>query len=381
MNHIRTCAASFLLAVTLACSGQQSEISGVTVNRTPFGKTPDGKPVEIFHIRNVHGIEVGVMTYGGTVVSLQTPDRDGNIDDIVLGYDNLEGYLRNSPYLGAITGRYANRIAAGRFEIDGVPFQLAVNNPPNHLHGGVKGFDKVVWQGEPRLDEQSGGVRFTYISPDGDQGYPGELTTHVTYLLNNDNELSIEYEATTTKPTLVNLTHHSYFNLAGAGNCGILDHELQIEAGQYTPIDATSIPTGELAPVEGTPFDFRTPTKIGARIEQDHEQLRHGRGYDHNYVLNKQDTDLTFAARVTEKKTGRVLEVWTTEPGLQFYSGNFLDGSITGKSGHVYTQRCGFCLEPQHYPDSPNRPQFPSTVLRPGEQYRSRTVLAFKTVR
>jgi aldose 1-epimerase len=369
-----------LLLVLLGCGRPAAQpVKGATVNRTAFGRTPDGTAVDIFTLTNANGIEARIMSYGGILVSLRVPDRNGRLDDVVLGYDDLDGYIRNnSPYFGALIGRYANRIAKGRFTLDGATYSLATNNAPNHLHGGLKGFDKVVWHGEELRNPAAVGVVFTYTSKDGEEGYPGNVAARVTYSLNDRNELSVDYQATTDKATPVNLTHHSYFNLAGDGNCGILEHELTINADRYTPIDATSIPTGVLAPVETTPFDFRTPAKIGSRINEDHEQLRNGRGYDHNYVLNRPDAGLVAAARVVEPISGRVLEVSTTEPGIQFYTGNFLDG-IKGKSGHVYPARCGFCLESQHFPDSPNRPEFPTTILRPGEQYQSRTVFAFKT--
>ncbi len=347
------------------------------VSRAEFGRLPDGTRVDVITLTNAQGLEVRAITYGGIVVSLRVPDRAGRLDDIVLGYDDLDGYLKDSPYFGAIIGRYGNRIAKGRFTLDGRPYQLATNNGPNHLHGGVKGFDKLVWKAEEFKNPEGVGIVFTHTSPDGDEGYPGNLNVRITYTLTDRNELAIDYYATTDKPTPVNLTHHSYFNLAGAGTRDVLDHELMINAGRYTPVDATLIPTGVLVSVEGTPFDFRKPVRIGARIDEDHEQLRHGMGYDHNFVLNRDTDTLIHAARVVESTTGRTLDLYTTEPGLQFYSGNFLDGTITGKSGRVYQKRYGFCLEPQHFPDSPNKPQFPSTILRPGREYRSKTVFVF----
>lgn len=348
-----------------------------SVTRAPFGTTPAGEMVELFTLVNPAGIEVRTMTYGGIIVSLRTPDRSGELEDIVLGYDVLAGYIRENPYFGAIVGRYGNRIANARFALDGETFTLAANNGPNHLHGGIVGFDKVVWSAEPFTGDTAVGIVFRYTSPDGDEGYPGNLEAQVTYTLTDGNALVFEYHATTDRATPVNLTQHSYFNLAGDGRGDILDHELMIRAGQYTPVDSTLIPTGEIASVDGTPFDFRTPTGIGARIDDNDEQLRFGGGYDHNFVLDSPGDGLSLAARVMEPGSGRTLEVWTTEPGLQFYSGNFLDGSITGKAGHVYHHRTGFCLETQHYPDSPNQPGFPSTILRPGEEYASRTRLVF----
>jgi aldose 1-epimerase len=335
------------------------------------------KPKEIITLKNARGMEVRVIPYGGIVTSIRVPDRNGQFDDVVLGYDDSADYRRNNgPYVGAIIGRYANRIAKGMFILDGRSYSLATNNGPNHLHGGTKGFDKVVWQPEEFRNADGSGVVFRYISTDGEEGYPGTVKAQVTYTLTDNNEFIIDYAATTDKATPVNLTHHSYFNLTGATR-DVLDHELTINADRYTPIDPTSIPTGEIAPVEDTPFDFRKPMPIGARIMQDNEQLRNGKGYDHNFVLNRSGEGLVHAAHVYEPSSGRVIDVSTTEPGMQFYSGNFLDGSITGKSGRTYQQRFGLCLETQHFPDSPNQPQFPSTILRPGMEYRSRTVYAF----
>jgi aldose 1-epimerase len=345
--------------------------------RAPFGMLPDGTPVEIFTLTNAHGVEVRAMTYGGIIVSLRVPDRDGRMADIVLGHGDAASYAKNnSPYFGAIIGRYGNRIAKGRFTLDGATYALATNNGPNHLHGGIKGFDKVVWRGEPLKD----GVAFTYTSRDGEEGYPGTLSVRVTYTLNDRDELSIAYEATTDKTTVVNLTQHTYFNLAGQGARDVLGHQLTLDATRYTPVDATLIPTGELAPVEGTPFDFRRPTPLGTHINDDHPQIKNGGGFDHNFVLTRTQDGLQHAARVVDPESGRVLDVATTEPGVQLYTGNFLDGTITGKEGRVYTKRTGFCLETQHYPDSPNQPSFPSTTLRAGQSYRSRTVWTFSTL-
>jgi aldose 1-epimerase len=301
----------------------------------------------------------------------------GKFDDVVLGFDTLEGYTKSHPFFGAIVGRYANRIAKGRFTLDGKTYTLAVNNGPNHLHGGVKGYDKVVWKAQEFKNAGGVGIVFTHTSPDGDEGYPGTVALRVTYTLNDNNELRFDYEATTDKATPINLTQHTYFNLAGDGSRDILDHILTVQANRYTPIDATSIPTGELATVDGTPFDFKLPVPIGARIGEKHPQLINGNGYDHNFVLNSGGGTLTRAARVTEPMFGRVLEVLTTEPGMQFYTGNFLDGSLTGKAGHVYRRRYGFCLETQHYPDSPNQPAFPTSIVKPGTPYRTTTVFAF----
>jgi aldose 1-epimerase len=355
-------------------TGEQPQ---VTVTREAFGQLPDGTEIDAFTLTNANGIVVRAITYGGIITSLQVPDRTEQFDDVVLGYDDLAGYVEMNPYFGAIVGRYGNRIAGGRFTLDGQAYTLATNDGPNHLHGGITGFDKVAWGAEPFEKGDSAGVVFSYSSPDGEEGYPGNLDVRVTYTLTNANELVFDYSAVTDKPTPVNLTQHSYFNLAGDGSGDILGHQLTINADHFTPVDSTFIPTGAIAPVAGTPFDFRSPTAIGARIDQDDEQLRYGLGYDHNFVLNRGDSTLTHAAQVYEPQTGRLLDVYTTEPGIQFYAGNFLDGSITGKAGRVYRYRNGFCLETQHFPDSPNKPEFPSTVLRPGLEYRSRTTYVF----
>ena len=368
------CAAMLLVAAACesAPSPQQTQ-TAMTVVKEPFSTTGDGEAVDLYTLTNANGVEVRAITYGAIIISLRTPDKDGQFDDIVLGYDSLDGYLAVTPYFGAIVGRYGNRIGKGTFDLDGETYPLAVNNGPNHLHGGVKGFDKVVWQAEASED----GVVFTYVSADGEEGYPGTLTARVTYTLTDRDELIVEYHATTDKATPINLTQHSYFNLAGAGKGDILGHELTLNASRFTPVDSTMIPTGELRNVSGTPFDFTQPMTIGARIGQDEQQLNWGGGYDHNYVLDGGADALALAARVYEPTTGRVLEIHTTEPGVQFYTGNFLDGSITGKEGRVYEHRYGFCLETQHFPDSPNKPDFPTTILRPGDTYESRTVFTF----
>ena len=377
----RTVASIAAVAAVAWVASQASQLDaqtkGASVSRGIFGTMPDGTGVDVFTLANAHGLEVRAITYGGIIVSLKTPDRAGALGDIALGYDTLDGYVKNNPYFGCITGRYANRIAKGRFTLAGRTYTLATNNDQNHLHGGVKGFDKMVWQAEPFKNERGVGVIFRHTSPDGDEGYPGALSVRVTYTLTDRDELIVDYHATTDRATPVNLTQHTYFNLAGEGTRDILGHELQIDADRYTPVDATLIPTGEIAPVDATPFDFRTPTAIGARINQQHEQLERGRGYDHNFVLARKGAGLTHAARVVEPTTGRTLDISTTEPGIQFYAGNFLDGTITGKSGHVYKHRDGLCLETQHYPDSPNQPTFPSTILRPGEVYTTTTVFTF----
>ncbi len=353
-----------------------STVAGIT--RASFGKTLDGVSVDLFTLRNVNGLEARITNYGGIVVSLTTPDRRGRMGDLVLGYDNLDGYLAKSPYFGALIGRYGNRIAKGKFTLNGVTYSLAINNGPNSLHGGRIGFDKAVWQARPKQGAMGPTLELTYLSQDGEEGYPGELRVTASYTLTADNELCLEITAVTDKDTVVNLTQHSYFNLAGEGD--VLGHQLYIDADRIVPVDATLIPTGQLRPVAGTPFDFRQPTAIGSRIDQNDEQLKLANGYDHTFVLNHPAGRLDLAARVTEPATGRVLEVLTTEPGVQLYTGNFLDGTIRGKVGRVYQRRHAFCLEAQHFPDSPNQPDFPSVVLKPGQVYRHTTVFKFSTV-
>jgi aldose 1-epimerase len=362
-----------LLSLPLVALAQQP----TRVTQAPFGRLPDGTVIDGYTIRNPRGTTMHVMTYGATITALRTADRQGHFDDIVLGFDSVEGYLDDPPYFGAIVGRYANRIAKGRFTLNGHTYQLPINNGPNSLHGGTRGFDKVVWRATPFENDSSAGLVLTHVSPDGDNGYPGRVEVRVTYTLTDSDALIVEYGATTSKATPINLSQHSYFNLSGDGTRDILDHVLELEASHYTPVDSTLIPTGELAPVEGTPFDFRTPTPIGERIEQANQQLQFGRGYDHNFVLDRSGAPLSHAARVVEPTTGRMLDIYTDQPGVQFYSGNFLDGTIKGKGGKVYRHRYGFCLETQHYPDSPNHPNFPSTILRPGEKFVSRTVFRF----
>ena len=347
------------------------------VAKASFGRIPDGGAVDIYTLTNAGGLEVRATNYGAIITSIRVPDRTGRSGDVVLGFDNLDGYLERHPFFGAVVGRYGNRIARGEFTLDGRTYKLATNNGPNHLHGGNKGFDKYVWNAEPLAS----GVAFSRTSQDGEEGYPGNLEVRVTYTLTDKNELVVEYRATTDKPTPLNLTQHSYFNLSGDASGDILGHELTIAADRYTPVDSTLIPTGELAPVQGTPFDFRKPTAIGARINEPHEQLKHGQGYDHNWVLNRNGASPGFAARLVDPKSGRTMDVSTTEPGLQFYTGNFLDGTLTGKGGRVYQRRAGLCLETQHYPDSPNKPNFPSPILRPGREYRTTTVFTFGVTR
>lgn len=343
----------------------------------PFGTMPDGRDVDLYMLTNENGMQASVTTYGGIVTALTAPDRHGGFTDVVLGFDAFEGYLAGHPYFGAIIGRYCNRIGNGTFDLDGRTYTLARNNDGHHLHGGVTGFDKALWLAAPGVTDAGPRLQMTYVSQDGEEGYPGRLEVVVSYTLTNDNELRIDSRATTDRPTHVNLTNHSYFNLAGPGGGDILNHIVTINAERFTPVDAGLIPTGELRHVAGTPMDFRSPVAIGARIDDDDQQLRFGHGYDHNWILNMAGMALSFAARVSEPTTGRVMEVLTTEPGVQFYSGNFLDGSLTGKADTVFRRRCAFCLETQHFPDSPNRPEFPTTILRPGDVYRTTTIYRF----
>jgi aldose 1-epimerase len=350
---------------------QKGETTKMSIIKSDFGKTKEGQPVDLYTLTNASGMTVKITNYGGIVTSLQVPDKNGKFDDVVLGFDTLDQYLEGHPYFGALVGRYGNRIAKGKFTLNGTEYQLAANNGENHLHGGIKGFDKVVWNAEMVKKENEMGVKLSYLSKDGEEGYPGNLTAVVTYVLTNDNELIINYKAETDKPTPVNLTHHSYFNLKGAGNGDILGHLLTIDADRFTPVDEGLIPTGELKSVKDTPMDFTVPKAIGERIDQVKG------GYDHNYVLNGWDGSLRLAAKVVEPLSGREMEVWTTEPGLQFYTGNFLDGTITGENGKVYNKHYGFCLETQHFPDSPNKPGFPSTILEPGEKYTHTTIYRF----
>jgi aldose 1-epimerase len=352
-----------------------------SVTSTAFGHLPDGRPVMLYSLVNSRGMRVDIADYGALIVRLFAHDRNGRLDDVVLGYDTLDAYLRSSPYFGAVVGRYANRIAEGRFTLDGHTYQLATNNAPGgipcHLHGGKTGFDKVLWQAEPSMQGNTPTLRLRYLSPDGEEGYPGNLRVTVTYALTEDDTLRIEYEATTDKATPVNLSQHSYFNLKGEGQGDILDHVMTIHAPHITPVKAGLIPTGEMAAVEGTPFDFTSPRSIGERIDAPDEQIRLGGGYDHSWVLDNPEGRLVHAVTVSEPASGRRMEVWTEEPGVQFYSGNFLSGTHVGKSGRAYPRRAGFCLETQHFPDSPNQPSFPNTILRPGERYRSITLYRF----
>ncbi len=337
----------------------------------------NAQKIDLYTLKNRNGMEVKIINFGGTVTSISVPDRSGKFADVVLGFNNPDDYLKPHPSFGTAVGRFGNRIAKGRFTLNGVEYKLAVNNGENHLHGGIKGFDDVFWTAEEVKTVAGPAVRMTYLSKDGEEGYPGNLQVTMTYTLTDRNELRIDYTATTDKDTVVNLTHHSYFNLAGEGNGDILNHRLKLNAARFTPTDAGSIPTGELRSVKGTPFDFLMPHAIGERINQDDEQLKFGGGYDHNYVINGRMGVLRQAAVVTDPASGRVMEVWTTEPGVQLYTGNFLDGTLTGKSGKTYQKRFGFCLETQHYPDSPNKPNFPTTTLKKGATFKSTTIYRF----
>jgi aldose 1-epimerase len=356
---------------------QPLELGAITMNSVeakPFGKTKDGTPVTVYTLISARALKVRLIDYGATLISVETPDKNGKLANITLGFPTLEGYLQRHPYFGSTVGRYGNRIAGGKFKLDGKEYSLATNNGPNHLHGGLKAFDAVMWKAEPVKEPSAVGVKFTYTSKDGEEGYPGKLDVTVTYTLTNNNELKIDYEAKTDKATVVNLTNHAYWNLAGAGSGDILKHELTINADKYLPIDDTSIPTGKPADVKGTPFDFTTPHAIGERIGELKKEPHKTKGYDHCYVLRGQEGKLALAARAKDPASGRIMEIFTTEPGVQLYCGNFLDGSAGGGG---YKQHDAFCLETQHYPDSPNQPQFPSTVLRPGETYKSTTVHKF----
>ncbi|MFI6740386.1 aldose epimerase family protein [Nonomuraea sp. NPDC050451] len=366
------------LALSLAAAPRAQAAGGEpSIAKKHFGTLSNGKKIDIYTLRNARGMRVRVLTYGGILQSIEVPDSGGRFANVTLGFDNLSDYVKKSPYFGCITGRYANRIAKGRFTLDGRTYQLATNDGPNHLHGGNKGFDKRVWKAQPFRRGDSVGLVLTYTSPNGEEHYPGTLRTTVVYTLTGDNKIRMDYRATTSRPTVVNLTNHAYFNLRGEGNGRILGHELQINASRYTPVDKTLIPTGKIARLGGTPLDFREPTAVGERINSRNQQIARGGGYDHNYVLDGRG--LRTAATVVEPDSGRVLEVITDQPGLQFYSGNFLDGTLRGTSGHLYPKRSGFALESQHFPDSPNHANFPSTVLRPGDVYRTTTIYAFST--
>jgi aldose 1-epimerase len=358
--------------------GDQEAAAMVEISREPFGEI-EGLLVDRFTLANRHGLRVEVITYGGIIRAIWAPDRDGQLANVTLGFADLTGYLdHNDPYFGCIAGRYANRISNGRFTLDGETYQLPTNDGANHLHGGVCGFDKRIWDTEEIREDGAAGVRLTRVSPDGEECYPGTLSAAVTYLLDDDNRLRIDYRAESDRPTIVNLTNHTYWNLGGEGTGSVEDHVLRLAASRYTPVDSSLTPTGELAPVRDTPFDFTTPTAIGARIREGHPQLLIGRGYDHNVVLDRTPGDIALieAATLRHPDSGRALTIWTTEPGIQFYSGGYLDGTLVGASGRTYRQGDGVALETQHFPDSPNQPTFPSTLLRPGEIYTSTTVFA-----
>ncbi|MCC6366513.1 MAG: galactose mutarotase [Bryobacterales bacterium] len=366
------------LAILSSCSSPKPEPpKTVKINKQPFGQTRNGESVELYTLTNKNGVETSITNYGGRVVTLKVPGRAGKFADVVLGFDSLDGYLGNNPYFGALIGRYGNRIGKAKFTLDGKEYKLAANDGANSLHGGVVGFDKVVWKAQEGTGEEPS-LKLTYLSKDGEEGYPGNLSVTVVYTLTDKNELKIDYTAGTDKDTVLNLTNHAYFNLAGEGVGDILGHEIMLNADRFTPIDSGLIPTGELKPVKGTPFDLTKPTAIGAHINDKDQQIQFGKGYDHNFVFNG-GGGLALAARVVEPKSGRVMEVLTTQPGVQFYTGNFLDGSVHGKGGKAYSYRSAFCLETQHFPDSPNKPDFPSVVLKPGEKFESTTIYRFTT--
>jgi len=348
-----------------------------TITKTPYGKLPDGTVIDQYTLKNTNGMTVGIITYGGIITSWTAPNKEGVYEDVVLGYTQLEEYLNGSPYFGALIGRYGNRIAQAKFALDGKEYTLAVNDGPNHLHGGLKGFDKVVWNATQSKTDSGVSLVLRYLSAHMEEGYPGNLETTVTYTLTPNNELEVKYQAITDQKTVVNLTQHSYFNLSADFSKPIVDHQISIDADSYLPVDETLIPTGEFAEVQNTPFDFRKAKTIGKDIDTDHDQLKKGLGYDHCWVLNHQNQGLRFAASAHHKKSGRLLEVYTDEPGMQFYTGNFLDGTLPNKQGGTYAHRTGFCLETQHYPDSPNQENFPSVILNPGETYTTKTIFKF----
>ena len=374
MSYLRWTTFALTGAIALACFAQAPAKKGkAAVTKKDFGKTADGQPVELYTLTNGNGMKVDIMTYGGTLMTLTAPDRSGKFGDVILGMDDVASYQKGTAYFGALIGRYGNRIGKAQFVLDGKTYKLPANDNGNTLHGGTKGFDKRIWAAKPGNGAE---LELTYVSKDGEEGFPGTLTAKVVYSLTEKNELKIDYTATTDKNTVVNLTNHAYFNLAGPGEGTILNHDVTINGDRFTPVDSGLIPTGELRAVKGTPFDFTKATAIGSRIDQNDEQLKFGKGYDHNWVLNKGAGGLTKAADVYEPKTGRVMEVWTTEPALQFYTGNFLDGSLKGK-GKTFAHRGAFCMETQHYPDSPNKPSFPSTTLKPGQTYKTTTIYRF----
>ena len=380
MKKIEILIVIFLVIISNSCTKISKKMQVLKIDKIQFGETMDGTGVDQFILSNNNGMEVRIITYGGIITSWTAPDKNGDYKDIVLGYNTLAEYEAETPYFGALIGRYGNRIAKGKFSLDNQEYTLAVNNGVNHLHGGLKGFDKVVWDAKTIVSDATVSLELSYLSKDMEEGYPGNLEIKVTYTLNNKDELSVNYEATTDKPTIVNLTQHSYFNLTADFNQDILGHELVINADSFLPVDNTLIPTGEFRDVTGTPFDFKTSKAIGTHIDNENIQLKNGLGYDHCWVLNDQDTGVRFVASAYEPVSGRLLEVFSDEPGIQFYSGNFLDGTLPSKNKGMYQHRTGFCLETQHYPDSPNQKNFPSVRLSPGEKYNSKTVFRLSAV-
>lgn len=368
-----------VLALTLFLSTGLIKAQGLSIEKSKYGTLSTGQDVHLFVLKNSKGMQVGILDYGGIITKIQAPDRKGQFQDVVLGFENLSDYESRNPYFGALVGRYANRIAEGKFSLDGEEFKLVQNNGKNHIHGGTKGFDKVIWDAKPIEDSDRVSLELTYTSKDMEEGYPGNLDCVVTYSLNQNNELQVTYRATTDRKTIVNLTQHSYFNLSGDFAKPILDHELMILADEFVPVDEILIPTGEYAPVANTPFDFNSPKKIGQDIEDSHEQIQIGNGYDHSWVLRDYDSKIRLVSSIYHPETGRVLEIFTTEPGMQLYTGNFLDGTLPAKDGGTYARRTGFCLETQHHPDSPNQPEFPSVTLEAGQTYRSETLFKFST--
>lgn len=371
----------YAMVFLTGCKGMLYHMKGkeMGIDKSRFGTTKDGQKVDLYTLTNANGLVAKITNYGGTVTELWVPDRNGKLGDIVLGFDNLADYEEKSPYFGCLVGRYGNRIAKGKFTLDGKEYTLATNDGENHLHGGLKGFDKVVWDAEPFETKNAVGLKLHYLSKDLEEGYPGNLDVTVKYILTNKNQLKITYEATTDKPTVCNLTNHNYYNLAGQGVGNNYENQLMINADYFTPVDKGLIPTGELRPVKGTPMDFTQMKAIGKDIDADTTQLKYGGGYDHNWVLNKKDKQMSLAAKAYEPKSGRIMEIYTTEPAIQFYSGNFLDGTLVGKEGNVYKHRYAYCLETQHYPDSPNQSAFPTTTLLPGQTYKTKTVHNFTT--
>lgn len=367
----------FLFTLLSIVSCQKKQEDKMNIEEKLFGTLDDGTKVNIFSLQNKNGAKAEITNYGAIVVSLYMPDKKGDFKDVVFGFDSLSGYVNDKSFIGSTVGRYGNRIGKGKFSLDGNVYQLSLNDGNNHLHGGPKGFYKVVWDAKPKMTDNGPSVILNYFSKDGEEGYPGNLKIQVIYTLTNNNELKIDYSATTDKPTIINPTHHSYFNISGDPAKSILDEELMINADNFTPVDSESITTGEILPVEGTPMDFRKPEKIGSRIDGDYQQLKFGKGYDHNWVINNADGSLKEVASLYDSLSGRLMEIYSTEPGIQFYSGNFIDGSLTGKGGVKYNFRNALCLETQHYPDSPNKDNFPSVRLNPGETYTQHTIYRF----